>query len=140
SPEARHKLETIIHPLISLVTKERASKAHGCYLVYVVPLLVESLQHSSRWRDQADRICVVDCDPATQVARVQSRSGLTPETIARIMSAHASRADRLAVADDVVLNDGQTTIDDLVRRTRVLHDKWCELAQGQSGSLADNRS
>src|SRR3546814_227963 len=72
SPEARHKLESIIHPMISSVTRQRASEAQGCYLVFVVPLLIESLQHSSRWRDQADRICVVDCDPATQVARVQS--------------------------------------------------------------------
>src|SRR3546814_356839 len=91
SPEARHKLESIIHPMISSVTRQRASEAQGCYLVFVVPLLIESLQHSSRWRDQADRICVVDCDPATQVARVQSRSGLTPEVIARIMSAQADR-------------------------------------------------
>ena len=129
SPEARQQLEAIIHPMISSVTQQRASRAQGCYLVYVVPLLVESLRHSSRWRDQVDRICVVDCDTATQVARVQARSGLTPEVIARIMSAQASRADRLAVADDIVLNDAQTTVDDLVRRSRVLHDQWCELAK-----------
>ena len=128
SPEVRHRLEAIIHPMISSVTQQRASQAQGCYLVYVVPLLVESLKQSSRWRDQVDRICVVDCDPATQVSRVQARSGLTPEVIARIMSAQASREDRLAVANDVVLNDGQTTLDDLVRRSRTLHDQWCELA------------
>src|SRR3546814_10516634 len=110
--------------MISSVARQRSSEAQGCYLLFVGPLLIESLQHSSRWRDQADRICVVDCDPATQVARVQSRSGLTPEVIARIMSAQASRADRLAAADDVVLNDGLTTVDDLAHRTRMLHDKW----------------
>ncbi|NYT84186.1 dephospho-CoA kinase [Pollutimonas harenae] len=140
SPEARHQLESILHPMISSVTRQRASEAQGCYLVFVVPLLVESLQHSSRWRDLADRICVVDCDPATQVARVQSRSGLTPEVIARIMSAQASRADRLAAADDVVLNDRPTTVNDLTRRTRMLHDQWCELAQSRPGSLAGSRS
>src|SRR5690606_23367868 len=73
SPDARLKLEAIIHPMISSVTQQRALAAQGCYLVFVVPLLVESLRHSSRWRDQVDRICVVDCDPATQVARVQAR-------------------------------------------------------------------
>lgn len=140
SPEARHKLEAIIHPMISSVTQQRASEVEGCYLVFVVPLLVESLQHSSRWRDQLDRICVVDCDPATQMARVQSRSGLTPEVIERIMSAQASRADRLAAADDVVLNDGQTSVDDLVRRSRILHDKWCHLAQNRADPLAGSRS
>jgi dephospho-CoA kinase len=120
NPEARTQLEAILHPLIRIVTEERAAQARGCYLVYVVPLLVES----GRWRDRVDRICVVDCDPATQVARVQARSGLTPEVIARIMSAQASREDRLAVADDVVVNDGQTTEDQLARRARKLHDGW----------------
>lgn len=140
SPQARHKLEAIIHPMIASVTRQRAAQAQGCYLVFVVPLLVESLKHSSRWRDGVDRICVVDCDPATQVARVRKRSGLTPEAIGRIMSAQASRADRLAAADDVVLNDGQTTVDDLISRSRALHDQWCVLAQSRSGSFAGSGS
>ncbi|MDS1139230.1 dephospho-CoA kinase [Pusillimonas sp. SM2304] len=140
SPQARIQLESILHPMISSVTRQRAGAARGCYLVFVVPLLVESMAQSGRWRDQLDRICVVDCDPATQVARVQARSGLTPEAIARIMSAQATREARLAAADDVVLNDAQTSVDDLVRRSRVLHDKWCSLAQGQSSSLAGSRS
>ena len=140
SPQARIQLESIIHPMISSVTQQRAQAAQGCYLVFVVPLLVESLAQSSRWRDQIDRLCVVDCDPATQMARVQARSGLTPEAIARIMSAQASREARLAVADDVVLNDAQTSIDDLVRQSRALHDQWCSLAQGQPGSHAGSRS
>ena len=136
SPEARLKLEAIIHPMISSVTRRRAQEAQGCYLVFVVPLLVESLRHSSRWRDQIDRLCVVDCDPATQEARVQARSGLTPEVIARIMSAQATRAERLAVADDVVVNDGNTSVDDLVQRSRMLHEQWLEQAQNHSGSHA----
>jgi len=130
SPQARLRLESIIHPMISSVTQRRAAAAKGCYLVFVVPLLVESLERSGRWREQLDRICVVDCDAATQTARVRARSGLTPEAIARIMSAQASREARLAVADDIVLNDAQTSVDDLVRQTRALHERWCDLAQG----------
>jgi dephospho-CoA kinase len=121
SPEARQRLESIIHPMISSVTQKRAAAAQGCYLVFVVPLLVES----GRWRDRVDRICVVDCDPETQISRVQARSGLTPEAIARIMSAQASRESRLAVADDVIVNDGHTSFDELVRRAREVHDAWC---------------
>lgn len=124
-PAARLRLEAIIHPMIGRVTQERAELATGCYLVFVVPLLVES----GRWRDKVDRICVVDCDPATQVARVQARSGLTPEAIARIMSAQASRQERLAVADDIVLNDKDTTLEALAARARVLHDGWCAKAR-----------
>lgn len=121
SPQARQRLEAIIHPMISSVTQKRADAAQGCYLVFVVPLLVES----GRWRDRVDRICVVDCDPETQVRRVRARSGLTPEAIARIMSAQASREARLAVADDVIVNDGHTSLDELVRRARELHEAWC---------------
>lgn len=136
SPEARHQLEAIIHPMIGSVTKRRAASAQGCYLVFVVPLLVES----GRWRDQVDRICVVDCDPATQVARVKARSGLTPEAIGRIMSAQASREARLAVADDVVLNDAHTSIEELEHRARDLHISWCALASESSGKLAGSRT
>jgi len=124
-PSARLRLEAILHPMIGQVTQARASQAKGCYLVFVVPLLVES----GRWRDKVDRICVVDCDPATQIARVRARSGLTPETIARIMSAQASREERLAAADDVVLNDAGTTLAALSGRARALHESWCAAAQ-----------
>ena len=120
-PTARRQLESILHPMIGNVTQARAQAAKGCYLVFVVPLLVES----GHWRDRVDRICVVDCDRSTQIARVQARSGLTLETIERIMAAQAAREERLAVADDVVLNDGNTSLDELERRARSLHDMWC---------------
>src|SRR5690606_32254247 len=129
SPDARQQLEAILHPMIGLLTQKRAREADGCYLVFVVPLLVES----GRWRERVDRICVVDCDPDTQVRRVQSRSGLTSEAIGRIMRAQATREARLAAADDVVLNDGRTDIDELTRRVRELHDSWCAQAR-QAGS------
>lgn len=123
-PERRAELEAILHPLIDAEVRAQAQRARGAYLVYVVPLLVES----GRWRSRVDRICVVDCDPATQIARVQARSGLTSDAITRIMSAQVSRATRLAAADDVVLNDGDTHRDELMRRTRLVHDRWCSLA------------
>jgi dephospho-CoA kinase len=109
----------------AMLTQKRAEAASGCYLVFVVPLLVES----GRWRDRVNRICVVDCDPETQLHRVQARSGLTPQAIERIMSAQATREARLAVADDIVLNDGRTDVDELARRVRELHDDWCARAR-----------
>ncbi|MGB6242394.1 MAG: dephospho-CoA kinase [Castellaniella sp.] len=120
----RQRLEAILHPLIDQAVRDRAAHTQGLYRVYVVPLLVES----GRWRDRVDRICVVDCDPATQIRRVQSRSGLTPEAIERIMSAQAARGDRLAVADDVIVNDGDTSLDMLRQRSRQCHQLWCDLA------------
>jgi dephospho-CoA kinase len=121
---ARRRLESIVHPLIQAVVRDRAAAARGLYCVFVVPLLVES----GRWRDRVDRICVVDCDPGTQIQRVQARSGLTRDTIERIMGAQASREERLAAADDVILNDGTTDLDTLRVRTRSFHDVWGDRA------------
>lgn len=122
-PDSRRALEAIVHPLIAEVTEQQAHQAWGCYLVLVVPLLVET----GRWLKKVDRVCVVDCDPETQIKRVQARSGLTIDAIKRIMSAQATRDARLAQANDVVLNDGATTPGQLRSRARELHEYWCSL-------------
>ncbi len=127
SSEARRRLESILHPMIRAETEARARVAQGCYVVFVVPLLVES----GKWHGELDRVCVVDCDPDTQVARVQARSGLTREVIERIMSAQATREARLALADDVIINGRETSLEDLVQSVRALHDSWCAQAQQQ---------
>ena len=98
-PAARNRLEAILHPLIRRESAARcAALSDAPYLVLVVPLLVES----GAYRDRVDRVAVVDCDEATQVARVVARSGISPEEVARIMAAQAPRSVRLAAADDVI--------------------------------------
>ncbi|CAB3916303.1 dephospho-CoA kinase [Achromobacter deleyi] len=124
-PQVRLRLEALLHPVIGQETERQAAAAQGPYLVFVVPLLVESID---RWRSRVDRICVVDCDPETQVARVRSRSGLTDSAIRRIMAAQAARASRLAVADDVINNDGATSPEQLRAQAKTLHDRWLVLA------------
>lgn len=131
--DARAQLEGILHPLINTHTERAAAQAQGEYLVYVVPLLVES----GRWRDRVDRICVVDCDPDTQISRVQARSGLTIESIRRIMAAQAARAIRLAAADDVIVNDSQTIAEELRARAKDLHDRWRQMAAASRRPLID---
>jgi len=104
-PEARHALERIIHPLVAAEIArqaEAASAAGARCIVLDIPLLVES----GRWRAQLDRVLVVDCDPATQVARVAARSGLAPDEVRAIIAAQAPRAQRLAAADVVICNEG----------------------------------
>ena len=123
-PGQRRRLEAILHPLIGDEVARQAARAQGLYVVFVVPLLVES----GRWLDRIDRLCVVDFDEATQIARVGNRSGIPPQTVQRILAAQATRAERLALADDVVLNDVTTSIEDLERQVLVLHKAWCNLA------------
>ncbi|QQE06559.1 dephospho-CoA kinase [Cupriavidus sp. ISTL7] len=105
-PTAKARLEAITHPLIREVTEQRAARirADGAhpYLIHVVPLLVES----GRWRERVDRVLVVDCSEATQIARVMARNGFSREQVEAIMARQATRAQRLAVADDVIDNDG----------------------------------
>jgi dephospho-CoA kinase len=126
---ARQQLQAILHPLIGQQTAAAAAMATGCYVVFVVPLLVEY----GRWADRVDRVCVVDCDPETQIHRVQSRSGLTIATIRRIMAAQAARATRLAAAHDVILNDGATSAETLRARAKTLHDEWCAISSAMRG-------
>ena len=122
-PKQRKALQAILHPLIRDLTFRQVQQAQGCYVVVVIPLLVESGQ----WASYLDRVCVVDCDEATQIARVQQRSGLTVVQIKRIMDAQATRTQRLAVADDVILNDAHTTVAQLTERTQLKHQLWLGL-------------
>ena len=106
NPQAKRQLEAIIHPLVSQITAEQtqhALNAGHCCLVFDVPLLVES---GERWRRQVDRIVVIDCDAPTQRQRVMARNGLPVEEIDRIIAQQASRTQRLACADVVIVNQG----------------------------------
>lgn len=105
-PAAKARLEAITHPLIRQLTTNRAAAVRDGgvhpYLIYVVPLLVES----GTWRDRVGRVLVVDCQAETQVQRVMARNGFTREQVEAIMAKQATRAQRLACADDVIDNDG----------------------------------
>jgi dephospho-CoA kinase len=88
----------------------------------VVPLLVES----GAYRTQVQRILVVDCDEETQVSRVVARSGLSHDEARAIMAAQASRAERLAAADDVILNNADRAA--LDSQTRLFDQRYRALA------------
>jgi len=121
-PSARGRLEAILHPLIRTLSAERCQAANSPYAVLAVPLLVES----GSYRERCDRIVVVDCPESLQVDRVMARSGMAREEVLAIMAAQATRSQRLAVADDVVLNDEGH--DKLVRQVAELHQKYLLLS------------
>lgn len=97
---ARRTLEGITHPRIRAACAEQAAQAQGDFLVFVVPLLV-----GSDFIELVDRVLVVDCPRELQYARLMARDGETPEGARRILAAQSSRSARLAIADDVVVND-----------------------------------
>jgi len=100
---AKACLEAILHPLIRQLSSEQCQTSTAPYVILAVPLLVES----GTYRERCDRIVVVDCPEDLQIARVMARNGLPRDEVLAIMAAQASRAERLAVADDVVVNDGE---------------------------------
>ena len=105
-PAQRARLESILHPLIRAQTTREADTATSPYRILMIPLLVESRTRDPAWRSRFDRILVVDCSEAVQIGRVMTRGGLTEAAVRSIMATQASRAERLAAADDVIGNDG----------------------------------
>lgn len=121
---AKARLEGILHPLIRATALAAAESATGAYVIYDVPLLVES----GSWRDRVDRVLVVDCPEDVQVARVTARSGLDASQVRAIMATQATRAARLAAADDIINNEGELAA--LAPQIARLHNLYLAFSAG----------
>jgi dephospho-CoA kinase len=121
-PAARRDLEALTHPAIREAGEAHAAAAAGPYVMMAIPLLAET-----GGRGRFDRVLVVDCAESAQLARLQSRDGSSPEQARAILAAQATRAQRLAIADDVIANDG--SLDDLRRQAEAVHARYLELAR-----------
>ena len=124
NPEARHKLEAILHPLIANVTMASVSQhSDAPYVVLVVPLLAESPQ----WLSRCDRVLVIDCEVETQIERVMTRSQLSREEVMAIIATQATRDARKAIANEVIVNE--STLEALNQQVRKLHDFYLTMAK-----------
>jgi len=116
NPREREALGVILHPAIRQAVSERLEHLDAPYVIIVIPLLVESRQD---W--QQDRVLLVDSPESLQLGRLIARDNYTPEQAREALEAQASRAQRLAIADDVIHNDGdlaqlRSTVERLHRR------------------------
>jgi dephospho-CoA kinase len=119
-PAQRQRLEAILHPMIGTATRAQASRASaGQPVVFDVPLLTES----GTWRARVDRVLIVDCSVATQIARVVARSGWAPEAVERTIAQQATRTQRRAIADAVIVND-TVTLAQLDGQVEALWTAW----------------
>jgi dephospho-CoA kinase len=118
---SRRALESILHPLIRAEMALLARNATGPYLIMAIPLLIEGGS-----RDDLDRILVVDLDEPTQLARIMSRDGVSETQARAILAAQATRAERLAKADDILENSG--TVEDLRAKVDLLHERYMDIA------------
>ncbi len=130
-PTARKTLEQITHPLIREETAKLAislTMGGAPYLVFVVPLLIES----GSWRNLIDYLVVVDCPEEEQITRVMHRSNMPREEVVNILKAQTSRETRLALADVVIENQGD--LESLKQAVLNLHQKIIEIRNRLSSS------
>jgi dephospho-CoA kinase len=126
-PAEREKLEAIMHPAIRAELERRMELAGGPYQLHVIPLLVET----GRARDY-DRVLVVDCPEALQVSRLTKRDDIDESLANQMLNVQATREQRLASADDVIVNTG--TLDDLDAFVDTLHKNYSLLAERLAAS------
>ena len=120
--QARRMLEAIVHPRIRAEVFDQAASLGGDYQLIVVPLLVES-----PLRSFVDRVLVVDCGEDTQIERLLGRDGGSKDQARRIVAAQASRDERLALADDVIRNEGD--MDETRHQVWDLHETYLRAAR-----------
>jgi len=125
-PTAKQRLEAILHPAIRAEMERQSRAAGGPYQVLVIPLLTEGKR-----RDHVDRVLLVDVPEELQIQRLMMRDGVTHEQAEASLNAQATRAERLAMADDIVRNTGR--VDDLQEQVATLHAKYLEQAAARHG-------
>ena len=121
-PRVKAQLEAIVHPLVKQSIDQQAQSAMAAgarVLVFDIPLLVES----GRWRSQVDGVLVIDCSHETQIARVQARNAWPREQILAVIQAQATREQRQAAADWLILNEG-LTLDAFQAEVAQLAQQW----------------
>jgi dephospho-CoA kinase len=122
----RAALEALMHPAIMAELQRRAQAAAGAYQIWVIPLLIEHDLGAS-----VDRVLLVDCTEELQLRRVQVRDGVTLAQARAVLAAQASRQARLAVADDVIVNDGD--LQRVREQVETLHSRYGTLARETPG-------
>jgi dephospho-CoA kinase len=130
-PKARKALEAITHPLIREETIRKAThliEERVPYLVFVVPLLIES----GNWLPLLDYLVVVDCPEEAQIERVMHRSKLPRNEVEKILKAQASRQERIAQADMVIENQG--SLNELQAEVLKLHQKILQIQKDRTSS------
>jgi dephospho-CoA kinase len=126
-PSARGDLEALTHPRIRARMGALNRQARGPYLINAIPLLAET-----GGRRDFDRVLVVDCPEDLQITRVMTRDRIDETAARAVLAAQASRAARLALADDVIVNDGD--LESLRKAVGALHERYLDLARAGSTS------
>lgn len=121
-PGAKRQLEAIVHPRVREWLRQQALVESAPYCLLAIPLLVENIAHY-RW---LDRILLVDAPEAVQLDRLITRDGIERDLAKRMLAQQASRAERLALADDIIDNSSSEAA--LDAHVQALHRRYLALA------------
>ena len=124
NPSDREIVDGILHPLIRQRSEEDIAcyQAQGAvYIIYAVPLLVETNQVS-----RFDRVLLVDVPVEIQLERIVSRDNTTRDQAQAIITAQASREERRAIATDIINNN--SSAESVREHVKYLHNLYTDLA------------
>lgn len=121
SPETRKTLENITHPAIRTSILQQLHAAQSPYAILVSPLLFETNQH-----ELTQHTLLIDAAIELQIQRASQRDGQNVEQIQKIIAAQMPREQKCAMADDIVLNDGE--LEHLYAHLTPLHEKYLQMA------------
>ena len=119
--EAQQQLQAILHPLIRAEALHQAEHATGPYVIVVIPLLAESGGFPG-----VDRVLLVDVPESVQIERLMARDGSSREAAEAALRAQATRAERQALADDLIENTG--SLETLNAKVEALHERYLQLS------------
>ena len=123
--DARRVLEAIVHPRVRAMLRAQCAAAAGPYAIAAIPLLAEGGGRDAYpW---LARILVVDVPAEMQVTRLRQRDGIDHALAERMLAAQATRTERLAIADDVIVNDAM--LDALDAHVAALDARYRALAR-----------
>lgn len=119
--DKKRQLEALLHPLIYAEIAVQVAELNTAYCIICIPLLIETQKVAL-----VERVLVVDCPVAMQIERVKQRSQLSDAQIHAIIAAQASRAERLASADDII--DNSKSVTHLAEQVKKLHNFYLLLS------------
>lgn len=122
--DARKRLEAIIHPRVRETLARQCAQATSPYAIAAIPLLSEVGGRTAYpW---LQRILVVDVPVDVQRERLTQRDGIDTALADRMIAAQATREQRLAIADDILVNTG--SLDELQQHVAALDAQYRSLA------------
>jgi dephospho-CoA kinase len=123
NPADKRRLEQILHPRIQAELFRQCQAASASVVAVAIPLLSPQNRHAAyTW---LQRVLIVEAPRAIQIARISARDGSTPALAEAMVNAQLSTAERLPMADDVLINDG--SLEQLGGWARRLHEKYSAL-------------